>query len=103
VESAALANFAETGARVDGTAHSPHSHFVSSRGGGIALAENELPWWPLANYLTVQEVMRQGIAQMWAEGPGGGHYQNLTGRYTQLGCGVFIADNSEITVVQDFR
>jgi hypothetical protein len=49
---------------------------------------------------------------MWAEGPGGGHYENMIGDYASLGCGVFIAthpglrpgaqDGDEITVVQDF-
>jgi len=83
-------------------AHAGHSHFNSTNGGGIALAENIIPWWPLADYGTVQEVMQQGLAQMWAEGPGGVHYQIIAGRYTQVGCGVFI-NNGEITVVQDFR
>jgi hypothetical protein len=68
----------------------------------MAVAENELPWWPLGRFRTVQDVMRQGIAEMWAEGPGGGHYENLKGPYTEMGCGVFI-QNGEITVVQDFR
>jgi hypothetical protein len=47
-------------------------------------------------------VIQQGLAMMWAEGPGGGHYENMRGSYTQLGCGVFVNGN-EITVVQDFH
>lgn len=40
---------------------------------------------------------------MWAEGPGGGQYENKgNARYTQVGCGVFI-NAGEITVVQEFR
>ena len=39
---------------------------------------------------------------MWAEGRGGGHYDNLAGRYTQVGCGVFV-DGDLVTVVQAFR
>jgi uncharacterized protein YkwD len=101
-QSAALESYAGTGAQVDGKAHLGHSHLSNTKGGGVALAENVIPWWPLADYGSVQEVMRQGLAQMWAEGPGGTHYQIITGRYTQLGCGVFV-DNGEITVVQDFR
>jgi uncharacterized protein YkwD len=101
-QSAALESYAATGAQVDGRAHVAHSHFTNTSGGGVALAENVIPWWPLADYGTVQEVMRQGLAQMWAEGQSGVHYKNITGRYTQLGCGVFV-DNGEITVVQDFR
>ena len=101
-QSAALESYAATGARVDGKAHMGHSHFTSTKGGGVALAENVIPWWPLAEYGSVQEVMRQGLAQMWAEGPGGTHYQIIAGRYTQVGCGVFV-NNGEVTVVQDFR
>ena len=39
---------------------------------------------------------------MWAEGRGGGHYDNLAGRYTQVGCGVFVQTDL-VTVVQAFR
>lgn len=101
VRSAELEAYAAGGARTDATARDAHSHFKSTSG-GMAVAENELPWWPLGRFRTVQDVMRQGIAEMWAEGPGGGHYENLTGPYTEMGCGVFI-HNGEITVVQDFR
>jgi uncharacterized protein YkwD len=102
IESAPLEAYAADGARIDGLAHVPHSHVTSTNGGGVAFAENEIPWWPLVQFGTVQAVIRQGIAQMWAEGPGGGHYENIKGPYTTLGCGVFI-QNGEITVVQDFR
>jgi uncharacterized protein YkwD len=95
--SSTLEAYAAEGARMDGLAHSPHLHFRSS--GGIAFAENEIPWWQASS---VRTVMQQGLAMMWAEGPGGGHYENMRGRYTQLGCGVFV-NGLEITVVQDFR
>lgn len=101
-ESAALETYAADGARIDATAQTPHSHFLSTNGGGVAFAENEIPWWPLASYGTVQAVMQQGLAMMWAEGPSGGHYQNLVGPYTETGCGVYLA-NGAITVTQDFR
>ena len=39
---------------------------------------------------------------MWAEGRGGGHYDNLAGGYTQVGCGVFVQAD-RVTVVQAFR
>ena len=31
-----------------------------------------------------------------------GHYQNLEGPFSQVGCGVYIA-NQRITLIQDFR
>jgi hypothetical protein len=40
---------------------------------------------------------------MWAEGPGGGHYDNMTNpKYTQVACG-FQSDGSSTWSVQSFR
>jgi hypothetical protein len=65
--------------------------------------ENEIPWWPLATYRTVRAVIRDGIAAMWAEGPGGAHYQSMTSTSVSLfGCGAYVGDG-EVTVVQAFR
>jgi uncharacterized protein YkwD len=98
--SAALETYAAAGAQQDGLAHEPHQHFrFTTGGGGLARAENEIPWWSATS---VHAVIQQGLQMMWAEGPGGGHYENMHGPYTQLGCGVFVNGN-EITVVQDFR
>ena len=97
--SGALEAYAAAGAQEDGLAHAPHQHFRSTNGGGLAWAENEIPWWSATSS---HAVIQQGLAMMWAEGPGGGHYENMRGPYTQLGCGVF-ANGNEITVVQDFR
>lgn len=91
---------ANTAARVDGTAHAGHSYSQSIP--TRTWAENELPWWPLAQFVTVHAVLEAGIAGMWAEGPSGGHYQNIVSNVAGLGCGVFI-NGGEITVAQDFR
>jgi len=99
-ESASLESFAAAAAQSDAQSRSPHGYAKTHASG--TWAENEIPWWPLASYGTVQAVMTQGIAQMWAEGPTGGHYQNIVGPYSQLGCGVYIG-NGEITVAMDFR
>jgi hypothetical protein len=96
-----LEAFAAAGAQEDGEKHQAHAHFDRLLG-GPAFAENELPWWPLAQFGSVQETMRQGIAVFYQEGPSGGHFRNLMGPYTQIGCGVYIADR-DITVVQNFR
>ena len=97
--SRSLEAYAAAGAQEDGLAHVAHQHFRSTNGGGVAFAENEIPWWSSGS---VQAVTQQGLAMMWAEGPGGGHYENMRGPYSQLGCGVFV-NGGEITVVQDFR
>lgn len=99
-ESAALEAFAAEGARIDGTAKIAHAHFSSAP--GVASAENELLAQPLVQFGTVHEAIRQALSAFYAEGPGGGHYENLTGPYTQTGCGVYTALGL-ITVVQDFR
>ena len=74
--SSALETYAAIGAREDGlTGQHTHQHFRRTSGGGIAVAENE--FW--GSNLTVHKLMVQGLAAMWAEGPGGGHYENMRG------------------------
>jgi hypothetical protein len=104
---AELEAYATEGARIDGQAHEPHKHFRDTGGGGIAFAENEIPWWPISAYGTVRAVIVGGLGLMWAEGPSGpepdNHYDNMTGPYTQVGCGIYLAPNGEVTVTQDLR
>jgi hypothetical protein len=38
----------------------------------------------------------------WAEGPGGGHYDNMIHGHTEMACGIAVI-NGEVTVTQDFR
>jgi hypothetical protein len=102
LQSAALEAYAAAGAEADSITRMAHSHFDNTNGGGLALAENELLTTGLALFGSVQEAMRQTIASFYAEGASGADYQNLEGPYTQVGCGVFIA-NAAITFVQDFR
>ena len=97
--SSELEAYAAAGARQDGLAHQAHLHYKSANLAAKGIAENELPWWPGSS---VRSVIQKGLAMMWAEGPGGGHYENIRGPYTQLGCGVFVNGN-EITVVQNFK
>jgi hypothetical protein len=65
-------------------------------------AENTIPWWNLSRHGSVRSVIRSGLEQMWAQGPGGTHFENLRGQYTEVGCGIFVSDG-EVTVSQDFR
>jgi len=93
---------AAEGARADHASGQPHGHFVGTQGCGIAFAENEIPKWPLDYAGSVPNTIKKGVADMWAEGPGGGHYENMKGNYTELGCGIY-TDGSAVTVVQDYR
>jgi uncharacterized protein YkwD len=99
VESAALESFAAAGAQADHEANLPHGHFEGHMD-GTAFAENEQLRWSKTG--SVQQLMKEGVAAYVAEGLAGGHYQNLMGPYTQLGCGVY-ASGSLVTIVQDFR
>jgi uncharacterized protein YkwD len=93
---------AAEGARADHASGQPHGHFVGTQGCGIAFAENEIPRWPLDYAGSVTNTIKKGIADMWAEGPGGGHYENMKGDYTELGCGIFV-EGDAVTVVQDYK
>ena len=100
--SAALEAYADEGAAYDFGAN-PHDHFISTSGGGIAFAENECPHWGLQAQGggDMHALVAACIEAFYAEGPGGGHYDNMMGNYGALGCGIHEAGGS-VTIVQDF-
>jgi uncharacterized protein YkwD len=98
----ALDEFATRAATNDGTAHVSHQYYKSVNGGGVSLAENEIPWWSLTTLRSVQNIVETGVQGFWDEGPQGGHHQNMAGPYTQIGCGLFV-NGDEVTVAQEFR
>lgn len=96
--------FAGEAARTDAEVRTPHHYFLMTNGGdGTAMAETMIPWWPISRYGTTRRIIKDGLAMMWRQGPGGSHYDILTGDYTAVGCAVFVAANGEVTVSQDFR
>src|SRR5262249_14999306 len=62
VRSAELEEFAAAGAKADGAARQAHRHFsrVAYPHPYREMGENEIPWWPLAQYGGVAEVIRAG-------------------------------------------
>jgi uncharacterized protein YkwD len=99
--SAALEAFAAEAARQDTLVRQAHYYFKSTNGNNIARAENEILWW---RGFTIEEVIRQGLAQMWRGGPSGEHYDIIVGPYTHVGCGIYVGGNGrEVTVAQDFH
>ena len=100
--SEALEAYAVTSARVDARSRVPHQYFEKTDGGGVAMAETLVPWWPLSRYGSIREIVRRGLARRWAEGRGGGHYDIIVGKYAGLGCGIY-SDGTNVTVVQAFR
>ena len=99
--------YAMEGARYDAEHYQscgPHCHFRVTNGGGVAIAENEIPGWPLDWYGSVNAVIEQGTEAMYNEGPGGGHHDNLVNpNFTRVGCGIYVTPSNEVWVVQDFR
>jgi uncharacterized protein YkwD len=101
--STTLEAFAADGARNDGLSNVPHQHVSTTpmpRSG--PWGENEVLRWPYNLSPTVQGIIAQAIASFYAEGPGGGHYENVVGPFAQLGCGVYV-DNNGMTIIQDFQ
>jgi len=103
--SSPLEDFADAGAMID-FGGSPHQHFSSTSGGGIAFAENECPHWntnQTAGDLSM--LVTSCIAAFYSEGPGTGdahgHYNNMMGNYATLGCGIY-QSGTEVTIVQDY-
>jgi uncharacterized protein YkwD len=98
-----LEDYANIGAEQDTMSMTAHGHFTSTGGGGIAFAENACPSWLGWSLMgTERDTIAACIAAFWSEGPGGGHYDNMTGNYGTLGCGVYITPQSGITIVQDY-
>jgi len=100
---AALETYAAEAARYDANARVAHQYVKSTNfGNGLVRAENEVLWWPLANYGSVRKVVETGLAEMWREGAEGVHYRNMVGDYSEVGCGIFV-DHGDVTVTQAFR
>lgn len=61
------------------------------------IAQNECP-----GYGSVESTLTTCLDQMWAEGPGGGHYDNMTGKSTQMACGIYVTPQGKVWLVQDY-
>lgn len=101
VRDADVEAFALEAAKSDAASGVPHDYY--SRHFPGYSAENEAIRWAKQNHGgTVRGIIRDAIAMAWDEGPGGGHYRNLTGAYTRLGCGVYV-DGDIVSFAEDFR
>ena len=78
----------------------PHGHYQRT---ARNYAEVEALRWGRGNASSARSFATQALGQMWAEGPGGGHYEIMrSARYTSTGCG-FYGDSTAATFVQQFR
>jgi uncharacterized protein YkwD len=101
--SAMLDGYAAIAARDDAASGVAHTHSRATNfGNGTSRAENEVLRWSLAYFHTVRAIVERGLREMWKEGRGGGHYDNMTGNYRKIGCGIFVRGD-DVTVVQEFR
>jgi uncharacterized protein YkwD len=102
--SKSLEAFADQGARYDSERNAAHQHFKDFSTRAVPSdAENAIPGWPMKSYKTVSAVVAQGAKMMWDEGPGGGHYENIKGDHTQVGCGVYVTPAGSVWVIHDFK
>lgn len=102
--SVSLEAFADQGARYDAGLNSAHAHFSAfSKRAVPADAENAVPGWPIHSFKTVSAVVAQGAKMMWDEGPGGGHYENIKGNHTLVGCGIYVTPEGGVWVIHDFK
>lgn len=98
--------YADEGAQVDAYSGVAHHHFHTTpfTGPNRSLGENEVRNWSMPKYGSAREIIRRGLLQMWAEGPGGGHYENMIKNFDEVGCGFHLdVAKQELTVVHDFR
>jgi hypothetical protein len=61
------------------------------------VAQNECPGYP-----SVESTLGGCLDMMWAEGPGGGHYDNMVGNSTQTACGFYTTPQGKVWMIQDF-
>jgi hypothetical protein len=86
-------------AKSDSESGKPHGAFdaclnqVEWRGA----AQNECP-----GYASVESTLGACLDMMWAEGPGGGHYDNMVGNSTHTACGFYTTPAGKVWMIQDF-
>lgn len=59
--------------------------------------QNECP-----GYGSVESALGGCLDSMWAEGPGGGHYDNMVGNSTHTACGFYTTPQGKVWMIQDF-
>jgi hypothetical protein len=60
-------------------------------------AQNECP-----GHRSVESTLGGCLDMMWAEGPGGGHYDNMVGSATLTACGFYTTPEGKVWMVRDF-
>jgi len=83
-------------ATTDASTNRPHGAFGKCQEFG----QNECPGRPGP----AEKMIPECLKDMWGEGPGGGHYEQMASKkYTKVACGFGTAANGEIWALQNFR
>jgi uncharacterized protein YkwD len=107
---AQLSSFALAGSQQLLASNVPHEHFKSASSSGAIWAsgfchdagENQAPGWPASSDALEQKSIDDVLAQMMAEGPGGGHHDNIVGtQFTRVGIALLV-DNGQLWLTNDF-
>jgi hypothetical protein len=86
-------------AKADSESGEPHGAFNACLDQVVwrQAAQNECPGYP-----NVESALGDCLDSMWAEGPGGGHYDNMVGDSTHTACGFHTTPDGEVWMIQDF-
>lgn len=83
-------------AQADSQSGTAHSAF----GQCGEFAQDECPGWPGPPDSMIGDCMQM----MWSEGPGGGHYDNMSSsQYTMVACGYYTTSDGSVWATQDFK
>jgi hypothetical protein len=80
-----------------GKAHGAFNACANQVKGWSAIAQDECP-----GYGSVEDALTKCLDMMWAEGPGGGHYDNMMSDSTDTACGFYTTPAGKVWMVQDF-
>lgn len=88
---------ADEESRLDARSNTAHGSF----GRCSERAQNACPNYSGA---TIEEILAKCLQQMFDEGPGGGHYDNMTNpKYTKAFCGFESVGGGRVWAIQNFR
>lgn len=83
-------------AKSDATSGTDHGAFTQCG----EFAQNECPGYPDP----ASDNLPECLADMWAEGKGGGHYDNMSStEYSEVACGIYELSNGSFWAVQNFK
>jgi hypothetical protein len=107
---AQLTSFAAAGSADLQSTGVPHAHFMAASSSGAlwtsgfchTAGENQAPSWPASSDAVELNSIDTVLAQMMAEGPGGGHHDNIVGtQFTRVGIALLV-QNGKLWLTNDF-